>query len=208
MPTPLSPTDLVGVILAGGRGTRMGGRDKPLLTLGGRLLVAHVADRLAPQVAALAVSANGDPARFAGLALPVLPDSEPGFLGPLAGLLAGLDWAAGLGAGAVISAAADTPFLPEDLVTRLRRSAGNGHPVIAATGSDLHPTCGLWPVALRGALRDALRDGERRVRTWALARGAATASFPDAAAFFNVNTPEDLASAEARVAASMSRPGE
>jgi molybdopterin-guanine dinucleotide biosynthesis protein A len=187
---------IAGLVLAGGRATRMGGRDKPLLLLGGRPLVAHVAARLAPQVGRLAISASGDPARFAGLGLPVLPDAAPDFAGPLAGILAGLDWAAELGLAAVVSAAADTPFLPRDLVARLRAAAGGG-PAFAAAGADRHPTAGLWPVALRGALREALGRGERRVGAWAVGQGACLARFDDPAAFFNVNRPEDLAAAEA-----------
>lgn len=186
-----------GLILAGGAGRRMGGVDKPLAMLAGRPLVAHVAARFAPQVGALALSANGNPGRFAALGLPVLADGVPG-LGPLGGILAGLDWAAGLGAAALATVPADTPFLPADLVARLAAAAGAGGFAIAATSeADRHPTFGLWPVARRPALRAAIDRGERRVGGWAVAEGAAVAVLDDAGAFLNVNTPDDLARAEA-----------
>jgi molybdopterin-guanine dinucleotide biosynthesis protein A len=180
----------------------MGGGDKALLVVGGRTLLARVLERLGGQCAPLALSANGDPARFAGYGLPVLPDSVPGHAGPLAGVLAGLDWAAALGAEAIVTAAADTPFLPADLAARLAAAAGPAGVAIAASADAggvlrLHPTCGLWPVALREALRAALRAGERKAALWAEAQGAGTAVFaggpPDP--FFNVNTPEDAAEA-------------
>jgi len=186
-----------GLVLAGGRGRRMGCVDKPLVPLGGRPLLAHVVARLAPQVGALAIGANGDPARFAAFGLPVLADGEAAGAGPLAGLLAGLDWAAGLGAPALVTAAADTPFLPRDLVARLCAAAGPaGLAVAAAPEAVLHPTAGLWPVGLRAALRADLARGERRLGGWAEAQGGcAIAVFPDPDGFFNVNTPDDLARA-------------
>jgi molybdopterin-guanine dinucleotide biosynthesis protein A len=189
----------LGVILAGGQATRMGGGDKGLLRVGGQTLLERVVDRLGPQVAALALNANGDPARFAGSGLPVLADSVGGFAGPLAGVLAGLDWAADRGADTIVTAAADTPFFPCDLVPRLLLAAeGMDAPLaLAATASGAHPTFGLWPVALRGDLRAALNGGLRKVVAWTDRHGAATALFPDEDAFFNVNTPEDLARAEA-----------
>ncbi|EAR50377.1 molybdopterin-guanine dinucleotide biosynthesis protein A [Oceanicola granulosus HTCC2516] len=189
----------VGVILAGGLATRMGGGDKGRLPLGGGTILGHVIARLSPQVDALALNANGDPARFADLALPVLPDGIDGHPGPLAGVLAGLDWAAGRGASHVVSAAADTPFLPCDLVPRLLLAADDaGAPIaLAASPGGRQPTFGLWPVALRDDLRAALGAGVRKVVQWTDRHGAATARFPDDAAFFNVNTPDDLAAAEA-----------
>jgi molybdopterin-guanine dinucleotide biosynthesis protein A len=194
----------VGVILAGGLAARMGGGDKCLAPLAGRRLIDHVTARLAPQVAALALNANGDPARFAALGLPVIADPVPDRPGPLAGLLAGLDWAAGLGVAALVSVPGDTPFLPRDLVARLQAAAGPAGVAIAASPDAAgrlraHPVCGLWPVALRGTLRAALAAGARRVLPWAEAQGARFAAFdagpPDP--FFNVNTPADLAAAEA-----------
>ncbi|MDK3072261.1 molybdenum cofactor guanylyltransferase MobA [Sedimentitalea sp. JM2-8] len=196
----------LGVILAGGLASRMGGGDKGLLPLGGQTLLVRVIDRLGPQVDDLALNANGDAARFAGLGLPVLPDSIGGFVGPLAGVLAGLDWAAGQGAEQIVTAAADTPFLPPDLVVRLR-AAGDGMEtplVLAATpdpdrGTVRHPTFGLWPVALRDDLRAALTDGLRKVVIWTDRHGGREAVFPADGVdpFFNVNTPDDLARAEA-----------
>lgn len=194
----------LGVILAGGQATRMGGGDKGLLPLGQGTLLSSVIDRLEPQVAGLALNANGDAARFSDLGLPVLADSVEGFAGPLAGVLAGLDWAAEQGAEAIVTAAADTPFFPCDLVPRLLLAAdGMTHPLaLAATpdakrGSARHPTFGLWPVALRDDLRAALQGGLRKVVLWTQAHDGREALFPDEAAFFNVNTPEDLAKAEA-----------
>ncbi|MEQ5825860.1 molybdenum cofactor guanylyltransferase MobA [Sulfitobacter sp. NFXS29] len=194
----------LGVILAGGQATRMGGGDKGLLPLGQSTLLSSVIDRLEPQVAGLALNANGDAARFSDLGLPVLADSIEGFAGPLAGVLAGLDWAAEQGAEAIVTAAADTPFFPCDLVPRLLLAAdGMTHPLaLAATpdakrGSARHPTFGLWPVALRDDLRAALAGGLRKVVLWTEKHDGREALFPDEAAFFNVNTPEDLAKAEA-----------
>ncbi|SHF35879.1 molybdenum cofactor guanylyltransferase [Ruegeria intermedia] len=204
----------LGVILAGGLATRMGGGDKGLLQLGGQSLLAHVIDRLAPQVGGLALNANGDPARFADLGLPVLPDSIAGYAGPLAGVLAGLDWAAGQGADCIVTAAADTPFFPRDLVDRLTRAAqGQAHPLVLAatprTGDaalksgggrrvNRHPTFGLWPVALRDDLRAALTDGLRKVVLWTDRHDGREALFPADPfdPFFNVNTPEDLIRAQ------------
>ncbi|WP_101068772.1 molybdenum cofactor guanylyltransferase MobA [Roseovarius salinarum] len=190
----------LGVILAGGRATRMGGGDKALLTLGEGCLLDQVTARLSPQVAGLALNANGDPARFARFGLPVLPDSVAGFPGPLAGVLAGLDWAAGQGAETVVSVAGDTPFFPCDLVPRLLCAAeGMEAPLaLAATSEGRHPTFGLWPVALRDDLRAALEGGLRKVVEWTDAHGGRTALFNEAGdPFFNVNTPEDLARARA-----------
>lgn len=204
----------LGVILAGGLATRMGGGDKGLLEIAGAPLLRRVIDRLAPQVGSLALNANGDPARFARYGLPVLPDTVAGFPGPLAGVLAGLDWAAAQGAESIVTVAADTPFFPRDLVARLLLAAeaaplplalactpraggaalksGGGRPI------DRHPTFGLWPVALRGDLRAALEGGLRKVVAWTDGHGAGEALFPadPLDPFFNVNTPEDLARAE------------
>ncbi|RFU13082.1 molybdenum cofactor guanylyltransferase MobA [Rhodobacteraceae bacterium W635] len=197
----------VGVILAGGQATRMGGGDKGRLVLGDRSLFAHVIGRVAPQVAELALSANGDPARLADLGLPVLPDSVAGHPGPLAGVLAGLDWAAARGATHLVSVAADTPFLPEDLVPRLLLAAEGGAPIVLAASEVegrlvRQPTFGLWPVALREDLRDALARGVRKVGQWAGDQGASLAPFPADRIdpFFNINTARDLARARALIA--------
>ncbi len=191
----------VGVILAGGQARRMGGGDKALLCVGGVTLLDHVRGRLGPQVADMALNANGDAARF-GAGLPVLPDPVAGFVGPLAGVLAGLDWAASLGARHVVSAAADTPFLPCDLVPRLLDAAeAAGTPIALAASGDpprLQPTFGLWPVALRDDLRAALMAGTRKILDWTDRHGAASAVWPATPfdPFFNVNRPEDLTRAE------------
>ncbi len=178
----------------------MGGGDKCLSDLGGQTLLAHVIVRIAPQVSQLALNANGDPARFSGYGLPVLADSVGGFAGPLAGVLAALDWAAGLGAAQVVTVAADTPFFPPDLVARLRVARDADHPITMAATPDprravaRHPTFGLWPVALRDDLRAALDEGVRKVVQWADRHGVVQVAFEIDGfdPFFNINTAEDL----------------
>ena len=189
---------IAGLILAGGQGRRMGA-EKALVALAGRPLVAHVAARLAPQVAALALSANGDPARFAALGLPVLPDlpGEAGE-GPLAGLRAGLDWAARAGAEALITVATDTPFLPADLVERLAAASGGLRPSHAVSGGRAHYTAALWPLARTAAVAERFAAGERRLRA-CLGDAAEVAFAGDPDPFANLNTPEDLARAEAQL---------
>jgi len=198
-----SMTAPMGVILAGGLATRMGGGDKALLPLGGRPMLALVIERLSPQVAGIVLNANGDPARFSGFGLPVIADSVPEFPGPLAGVLAGLEWAAKLGAERIVTAAADTPFLPRDLVARLDAAAGaDGAIALAATASGLHPTFGLWPTSLRDVLARDLAGGARRVGAWAESMGARRVMFEDTPRdpFFNINTPDELCRAEAILA--------
>lgn len=195
-----------GVILAGGQATRMGGGDKALLNLGGQSLLARVVDRLGPQTADLALNANGDPGRFRDYGLPVVADSIDDFAGPLAGVLSGMDWAASLGGDTIVTAAADTPFFPCDLVPQLLlASEGMTHRVALAATPDLngtirrHPTFGIWPVALRDDLRAALKGGLRKVVQWADKHEARSAIFDYPKGFdpfFNVNTPEDLVQAE------------
>ena len=191
----------LGVILAGGLATRLGGGDKGLLTLGGGTILSHVIARLEPQVAAVALNANGDAARFEELGLPVISDSISGFAGPLSGVLAGLDWAAAKGASHIVTVAADTPFFPCDLVPQLQLAAETAGKdiALARTPDGRHPTFGLWPTALRDDLRTALQDGLRKVVLWTDKHGAATAVFADDTAFFNVNTPDDLATARAMI---------
>jgi molybdopterin-guanine dinucleotide biosynthesis protein A len=198
-----------GVILAGGLGKRMGGGDKPLLELGGKPMLARVIERLAPQVERIILNANGDPARFAAYGLPVVPDTVPGFAGPLAGILAGMRWSkANLpDARFLVSVAADTPFFPPNLVVRLSEGCGNDERTIAlaASTAGTHPVFGLWPVALADDLETFLQRGEGgKILTFADRHLRLNVPFddivlPDGTAvdpFFNVNTPEDAARAE------------
>ena len=197
----------LGVVLAGGLARRMGGGDKARLRIGGRTILERVLARLKPQCAALILNANGDPARFADTGLAVVPDSIPDFAGPLAGILAGLDWAARKAPDIadIVSVPGDCPFLPEDLVARLSAARGReGAPLACArSGEWRHPVVGLWPVALRGDLRHALvAEGLRKIEAWTARHGVAVADWPAAPIdpFFNINTPEDAAEAE-RIAA-------
>ena len=201
-------SDIVAVLLAGGQGTRMAAdgqrTDKPLRLLGGRPLLSHVIDRVAPQVGRMVLNANGDPARFAEFGLEVVADEVADFPGPLAGILAGMRWAAAQGAADVLSVAADTPFLPMDLVARLeaaRRVAGVAL-ACAASGGWTHPVIGLWPVALADALEADLRGGMRKIDAWTARYGVVSAEFSMEPfdPFFNVNRPEDLAEAEGLLA--------
>jgi len=186
----------VGIILAGGQATRMGGGDKGLLPLGTTTILDHVIGRIEPQVAGLAINANGTSDRFERFGLPVVPDSIDGFAGPLAGVLAGLDWAKDQKATHMVSVAADTPFFPCDLVPQLIQGANKEGLALASTSGGHHPTFGIWPVALRYDLRAALDAGVRKVMQWTQTHNAGTVMFPDDRAFFNVNTPEDLQVAE------------
>lgn len=192
-----------GLILAGGLARRMGGGDKPLQHLAGRPILAHVVERLRGQCGSLLLNANGDPARFAAFGLPVVVDTVPGYAGPLAGILAGLDWLAAERPDEdwLVSVAADTPFVPADLVARLQAArAAAGTPLAcAASGGRQHHAIALWPVALREELRAALVAGERRLGLWAARHGVAAAEWPTEPVdpFFNINTPEELAGAEA-----------
>lgn len=202
--TPYPAT--LGVILAGGLARRMGGGDKPLLKLGERTILACVEQRLAPQCESVILNANGDPARFSGIGLPVVPDSIPGHPGPLAGILAALEWAALHRPSVewVISVPGDTPSIPADLVSRLHaeREAARRPLACAASGGREHYTICVWPVALRLDLRRALTaEGVRRVKDWARKCGLATVSWPAEPfdPFFNINTPEDLIAARSFV---------
>ena len=193
----------LGLVLAGGLARRMGGGDKALITIGGKTILERVLALLAPACAAVILNANGDPARFRRFGLPVVPDSVPDFAGPLAGILAGLDWAAANRPDLewVVSTPGDCPFLPRDLVARLhdvRKTAGA--PLACARSGDWrHPVVGLWPVALRDDLRHALMvEDLRKIEVWTARHGIAIADWnPDPIdPFFNVNTPEDRAQAE------------
>ena len=197
--------NILGLLLAGGQSRRMGGGDKALRLLGGRPLLQRVIDRMRPQVAALILNANGDPARFAGFGLPVVPDSIPDFAGPLAGILAGLDWAAEHrpDCPVIASVATDAPFLPENLVSNLHEgmTAEGAELACAASAGQPHPVIGLWPVRLRDDLRHALvEEGVRKVDVWTGRYRLATVSFPELSLgdgvaidpFFNANRPEDF----------------
>jgi molybdenum cofactor guanylyltransferase len=195
--------DIAAVVLAGGRSSRMGGGDKPLLPLAGRPLLAHLLDRLSPQIARIAINANGNAARFAEFGLPVVPDTTPGFAGPLAGLLAGMGWAAELPkVTALATVAGDTPFFPADLIAKLSQAPA-GHIVLAASAGRSHPVFGLWPLALRADLERFIEDGGRRVMDFVARHPASVVDFPIQGGldpFFNINAPEDLAAAERLVA--------
>lgn len=197
---------IAGVLLAGGQSQRMGGGDKNLRLLGGKPMLAHVIERAKPQVDTLVLNANGDPQRFASFGLPIIADSVTGFVGPLAGVLAGLDWAAANlpDAELVASFATDAPFFPRDLVRRLAVALEEGGFDLACAQSNgqAHPVFGLWPVSLREALREALASGLRKVDRWTVRYKLVEVEFlaEPVDPFFNANSPEDLAEAERLVA--------
>ncbi|HZT49065.1 MAG TPA: molybdenum cofactor guanylyltransferase MobA [Hyphomicrobiaceae bacterium] len=195
--------DVTGVILAGGLSRRMGGGDKGLLELAGRPMLGHVVCRLQPQVGAVIINANGDPSRFASLGLPVVPDTIAGFVGPLAGVLAGMRWAAAKTPAArwIVTAAGDAPLLPQDLTSRLVAAVEDrpGAIALAQSHGELHPVIGLWPVALADDLEHELRNGVRKVLHWTERHGTVPVPFPptrvcglDIDPFFNANTPQEL----------------
>jgi len=193
----------LGVVLAGGLARRMGGGDKSMRRIGGRTMLDHVLDRLGPQCDGLLLNANGDPARFARFGLPVVADTVEDYPGPLAGVLAALDWTAASEPGVdwVVSVAGDCPFLPRDLVDRLQRArvAEDAELAVAASGGQTHPVIGLWKVALRGELRDALVGEDiRKIDRWTARYRLATVSWPTEPVdpFFNANTVDDLDEAE------------
>jgi molybdopterin-guanine dinucleotide biosynthesis protein A len=197
------PEPILGAVLAGGLARRMGGGDKTLLPLHGRTLLAHILTRLAPQVAALALNANGDPSRFAAYGLPVVPDSIPGHRGPLAGILAAMDHAASLGFSQVLTIPGDTPLLPPDLAARLRAAAA---PIAcAASGGRAHPPIALWPSALRDDLRTAILAGEGKVSRWAAKHGCRVVEW-EGDPFLNANTPEDLPALEGAALPGQNKP--
>jgi molybdopterin-guanine dinucleotide biosynthesis protein A len=195
------------ILLAGGLSTRMGGGDKPLRQLGGQPVLARLLERLRPQAATLAISANGDPARFAPFQLPVIADTVPGHAGPLAGILAGIEWALrDVGLTHVVTVPADTPFVPPDLVSRLGDAAARTASGLAVAASDgmTHPPIALWPVGLHDDLARFLHRGaERKVSAFVMPRGPAICQFGpvrvggrDVDPFFNINTPADMEEAE------------
>jgi molybdenum cofactor guanylyltransferase len=200
MTTEAPPT--LGLVLAGGLARRMGGGDKALLKIGKTTILDRVLERLKPDCDGIILNVNGDPARFAPFGLPIIPDDVEGFAGPLAGILAGLDWAAQNRPDIewLVSVPGDCPFLPRDLVPRLHgvRAEADTPLACAQSGEWRHPVVGLWPVALRGDLRRALvHEDLRKIEVWTARHGVALASWPDTPVdpFFNVNTPEDVAEA-------------
>ena len=195
--------DVPGVLLAGGLARRMGGGDKPMRTIGGKTILERVIARLKPQCAGLVLNANGDPARFAAFGLPVIADDVADFPGPLAGILAALDWMAANRPDVkrVLSAAADCPFLPRDLVTRLEqaRAAENAELAVAASDGQIHPVIGLWSVHLRHELRHALvKEDIRKIDRWTARYPLASVTWPITPLdpFFNANTVDDITEAE------------
>lgn len=194
------------VILAGGQARRMGGGDKCRLTVGGKTILSHCLARLEGQAAPVAINANGDPRRFADTGLIILPDTVPGQPGPLAGILAAMLWARGLGAAHVLTVAGDTPFFPTDLTARLLEVHSEGGIALAASaapGGQLrtHPVFGLWPVALAEDLHASLESGLRKIVLWTGQHQAQTAVFtaPSDDPFHNINTASDIAAAEAMI---------
>jgi molybdopterin-guanine dinucleotide biosynthesis protein A len=201
----------IGVLFAGGRSRRMGGGDKSLRSLGGKPMIAHAIATLRPQVNVLIINANGDPARFAAFGLPVVADRNADFAGPLAGLLAGMEWARSHHPEArqVVTAACDTPFFPVDLVTGLSKAAdeANAGIAMAASKGQGHFVFGLWSLELADDLAIYLDEGRRKVQDWIERHRHVTVDFAPAEIggvtvdpFFNVNTPEDLAEAEVLLA--------
>ena len=201
----IPPPPTLGLVLAGGLARRMGGGDKARITIGGVSILDRVLAILSGQCTGIIINANGDPERFADTGLPVVPDSVPDFVGPLAGILAGLDWLAAQHNGIewLVSVPGDCPFLPDDLVERLhkaRRQLGAGVGLACArSGEWRHPVVGLWSLALREDLRKALvEEGLRKIDIFTTRHGVAFADWPDQPIdpFFNINTPEDAERAE------------
>jgi molybdenum cofactor guanylyltransferase len=200
MPSDLRP---LGVVLVGGLARRMGGGDKARLRIGGRTILERVLEGLKPQCAALIINANGDPARFCDTGLAIVADNIPDFAGPLAGILAALDWAAAHSPeiADVVSVPGDCPFLPHDLVARLlsARAAARTPLACARSGERRHPVIALWPIDVRDDLRKALvEEGLRKIEAFTARQGVAVADWPALPfdPFFNVNTPDDAAEAE------------
>ena len=203
--------DIPGIILAGGLSRRMGGGDKGLLMLGKTTIIERVIDKISPQVGSLAININGDSSRFPDYKLPIIPDSIKGYLGPLSGILAGMEWAFKNGNRYIATVAADTPFLPDDFIKRLHAmvKSKNLNIGIAASrilsGDDvfIHPTFGIWEVALKDDLRDALANDTRKIMFWAkkfkLDYYYFDTSDKLSDPFFNINTPDDLEEAKYRL---------
>jgi molybdopterin-guanine dinucleotide biosynthesis protein A len=201
------PDGVVGVLLAGGRSSRMGGGDKCLRMLGGKTILARIIDRLKPQVSEIVINANGNASRFAVFGVPVVADSIVGYAGPLAGVHAGLEWvkANRPGVSHVVTMATDTPFFPANLVRQLLQASDDSSALrIAKSEAGTHYVIGLWPITFAAALEASIKLGERKVGAWTKEHGAIEVFFPPVDVggqsvdpFFNINAPEDLASAEA-----------
>lgn len=195
---------IAGVVLAGGLSRRMGGGDKGLLDVAGQSMIGRVIERITPQVQCAAINANGQPSRFASFELPVVCDPVEGFVGPLAGVLAGMRWAADTAPNCtyIVTVSSDAPFLPEDLVARLaaeRSKHGPNAIILAASNGQKHPVIGLWPIHLADDLEAALNDGVRKVLQWTDRHGTFVVEFEPVEVgqrsidpFFNANTPEEL----------------
>ena len=195
----MTPDLPVGLVLAGGLARRMGGGDKALIRIGSETILERALARLKPQTSGIVLNANGDPARFASFGLPVIADKVPDFAGPLAGILAGLDWVAANRTDIewIVSVPGDCPFLPRDLLTRLHEARANENKPLACahSGDWRHPVVGLWQVALREDLRHAVTvEDLRKIEVWTARHGVALADWPTEPVdpFFNVNTPEDV----------------
>jgi molybdenum cofactor guanylyltransferase len=203
----VSTKGVVGLILAGGRSSRMGGGDKCLLPLAGRPVLASVIARLRPQVSDIVINANGEPARFAPFGLPVVADSVAGFAGPLAGVHAGLEWVKANRPGTryIVTVASDTPFFPDDLVQRFLRELDHHRSLfVAASAEGVHPVIGLWSVALARDLHECLEQGIHKVGAFTKQHGAVEVFFDPVKVeerlvdpFFNINRPEELEQAGA-----------
>ena len=203
--------DIPGIILAGGLSRRMGGGDKGLLMLGETSIIERVIDKILPQVGSLAININGDSSRFPDYKLPIIPDSIKGYLGPLSGILAGMEWAFKNGNRYIATVAADTPFLPDDLIKRLHAMVKSKNLNIGIAASRIltvddvfiHPTIGIWEVALKDDLRDALANDTRKIMFWAkkfkLDYYYFDTSDKLSDPFFNINTPDDLEEAKYRL---------
>ena len=203
--------DIPGIILAGGLSRRMGGGDKGLLMLGKTSIIERVIDKVSPQVGSLAININGDSSRFPDYKLPIVPDSIKGYLGPLSGILAGMEWAFKNGNRYIATVAADTPFLPDDFIKRLHALVKSKNLNIGIAASRIlstddvfmHPTFGIWEVGLKDDLRDALANDTRKIMFWAkkfrLDYYYFDTSDKLSDPFFNINTPDDLAKAKCRL---------
>ena len=204
-------TDIPGIILAGGLSRRMGGGDKGLLELGEKSLIQRVIDKISPQVSSLAININGDSSRFPNYELPIIPDSMKGYLGPLSGILAGMEWAFKNEYKYIATVAADTPFLPDDFINRLYSMVKDKKLNIGIAASRImnsdnifrHPTFGIWEVNLKDDLRKGLANDTRKIISWAKKFKCDYCFFDIdnemTDPFFNINTPDDLEKAKYRL---------